>query len=473
MNEYQILIEKNHTSGKIRIGVAGELLASRPFFTIHISHIGELRENVFWATALNPDQVGGFLPNEIEGIKDNEIYCVYVSSEESYQFGTSSPNFDALILKKYFKISEENVVLLSKSEGEAEYDKQRAKNISPLYAEDGHAKNATAFEIVIFFAGINIFHASAMKGISLYPILPGLSNISTHEAVFEYLQIRHNAIIPRGIELPKEKLFYLPMFAIDFHQIFAGSETSAFNFATTTAQDFSNIIASESGDKPYPVFYFILEHASGNWKASATNVDFRGNLLPPLFPSSNPERIEKIHPILQSNPYARLVLELYVQSLAERDKSFRFFRQWALLEMIADNEIKRSPATLLNLDGTNIHLESGDPLTTERKEGKVYAYLRIGSLPATYQGMLNGQTRVLEGALNGIDQGGGVITLWQAVAASYKIRNDVAHDGHFNPNKKSKNDRDSLCKEFFAGQFDFLGNALYHSVWREIFKTKK
>ena len=103
MNEYQILIEKNHTSGKIRIGVAGELLASRPFFTIHISHIGELRENVFWATALNPDQVGGFLPNEIEGIKDNEIYCVYVSSEESYQFGTSSPNFDALILKKYFK----------------------------------------------------------------------------------------------------------------------------------------------------------------------------------------------------------------------------------------------------------------------------------------------------------------------------------------------------------------------------------
>lgn len=470
MSTHRLLIEKGSDSDKLRIGIVGKPIDSRPFLTIHISHMGEVREEIFWATSLSSDKIGQLLPAEIEEIKDGEIYCAYICSEEKNHFKISFPNLNTLILKKYFRTNKGKILFLSEAESEIVINMQREKNISPLYAEDGHSPNAVAFEIVIFFAGIDLFHPSAMQGISLYPITPGLSNSSTYDAVFVHLLLRHNVKIPQGIEVPKEKLFYQPVFAIDFHQIFALTEASAFKFATTMAQDFSTIIASEKGDKPFPILSFILEHETGNWRINPTNFDFRGNLIPPLFPTINSEEIEKIHPILQTRPYARLVLELYVQSLAERDRSFRFLRQWSLLEMIADKEIPASGIPLLNLDGSTIPLESGTPLTTGRKEGKVYAYLRSGSLPPTYQRMFSGQTKVLEGALAGIDQGGGVITLWQAIAASYKIRNDVAHAGRFDPSSKSKNDRDILCKDFYAGQFNFLENALENSVWREIFQ---
>jgi hypothetical protein len=460
------MIERGSGPNKVRLGVAGEATLEKPFFTIHVNHLGKIREETVWCTALNIDQIGTMLPNEIDNVENGCLYCVHIGCSDSYAFSLSTDGRDA-ICTEYFIYNDGVIEKFDESRYKSERKSMASRNLSPLYAEDGHEAGSKAFEIVFFFAGVNIHFPSAMEGVSIFPISPGLSNESTFEAVRQYLLDSHTISIPFGGDL-NDQLIYQPMFSVNFHKIVALTEQSAFAFATRFVQDISTIIASERGDKPFPVLSLILHHENGNWRIDSTKYDFRGNLLPPMFSSANMRRVEYVYPIIKSNPYARLIVELFVQSISERDRSFRFFRQWAILELIADRRITASSTPLLNLDQTQIKLGSGKTLTTERKEGKVYSYLRSGSLTAIYQGTHSGVTRVLEGSAGGVDQGGGVVTLWEAVAASYNIRNEVAHDGRFDISKTPRNARDKLSKEIYSGVFGFMDRATEYAVWKEI-----
>lgn len=466
MSVQSLLINTGSEPGKIRLGIIGSIDAEKPFFTIHVNLLGDAREETVWCTALNTDQVGGYLENQIENISNGAMYCIYVGQEEFYSFNTSAdPNKS--IFKAYFRYENENVTILSEDDYLAKKSAMNEYSLSPIFAPDSGGAEAPAYEVVFFFAGVNIHHHSAMKGISIIPITPGMSNASIFNDLNLYFQERHSIILPTGPELIPH-LRYQPMFSIDFHKIVAPTEHAAFKHATQLAHDICDIIASERGDRPFPVLSLILEYETLNWKIIPTGFDLRGNLLPPLFASTSMERVELLYPIIQAEPYARLTLELYVQALAERDRSFTFFRQWALLEMIADKRVTTSDATLLNLDNSEILLGSGKALTTQRKEGKVYSYLRNGQLSAIYQGTHSGQVRVLEGSAGGVDQGAGVVTLWEAVAATYSIRNEVAHDGRYDFAKVRKSDREKLARELFSGTFGFLEHAVEYAVWREI-----
>jgi len=468
MSMCDLLLETGSAPHQLRIGVDGEPPPTRPFFTIHVTILGDVREEAIWWTALSPEQVGSLHPQEIKNIRDDSMYCAYICCEERYQYG-NAPNIEALLLKQYFRVIENQVLLLPESEGQDERRKQIAQNLSPLFSEEGHESNLTSFEVVVFFVGVYLYFTQAMKGVSLIPISPGLSNDSVFDAVSNYLLERHNVEIPNRDAVERGTL-HQPMFAIDFHQIIAPTEESAFKFALKMAHDFSTVIASERGDKPFHALTFILDRNTGNWRIVPTNFDLRGNILPTIFPHVNAQRIETLYPIIQSRPFARLVLELYVQSLAERDRSFRFLRQWTLLEMIADKRIIPTKTPLVHFDGSPILLDRGKPATTlQRADTKVYAYLRGGQVTSMLQQMPNGSTRVWEVSRGDIDLGGGVVRLWDSVAAAYAIRNDVAHEGRFDLQKQSKNDQDILCKELFTG--GFLDFALENAVQSELSKN--
>lgn len=474
MNFKRILIEPSNEPNRLRLGIDGVPSATHPFFTLHLYHLGEVREELLWWTALNPDQLGAPHPNEIDGLREGDTYCVYVATEESYQL-RNAPNPETLILAQHFSIKNNKVVYLS-DDAAVEIRRKMAENASsPMYAGDGHEPEARAFQVVVFYAGVSIHYESSSKGFTVRPVQPGLSNIAAFQAVADYLLMHHSATIPPEPEL-QPYLRHQPLFSITFHNVISASSDGALKFATQMAGDISTIIASERGDRPFPVLSFILDCTSGNYVISPTNFDLRGNFLPPLFADAHTGRVETLFPIIQSHSFARLILELYTQAQAERDRSFRFFRQWALIEMIADRKIKSTTIPLTNLDGSQINLGSGKPLNTTRKEGKVYAYLRNGELPPIYQGTAGGSARILEGSKGYTSLGTNiekVVSLWAAVAAAYKIRNDVAHDGKFTPYKEPKDDREILCNEFYEGSYGFLGRALEFAVWREIMEHKQ
>lgn len=473
MSFKQVLIVPSSTPNHLRLGVEGSASATHPFFTLHLCHLGEVREEPVWWTALNPDQLGAPHPSEVKGLRDGDIYCVYVAAEETYQL-RDAPNRETLRCAQHFIFNNNEIFLLSDADANEVRRKMIENATLPMYASDGHAPEARAFQIVVFYAGVSVHHVSSSKGYTIRPVDSGLSNIATFDAVAEYLLNNHSITIPTGAEL-QPYLRHQPLFSITFHQVFSITGDGALKFASQMAADISTIIASERGDKPFPVLLLLLDCANGNYNISPTNFDLRGNLLPPLFASTHTERIEKLFPIIQSHPFARLILELFTQALAERDRSFRIFRQWALLEMIADRKVQANNIPLLNSDGSTINLSRGKELNTLRKEGKVYAYLRNSELPPIFQGTAASTVIILEGARAHENYGHNVesvIRLWESVAASYKIRNHVAHDGVFMPYNEPRDGRERLCNDFFRGNFRFLENALEFAVWRELSEFK-
>lgn len=466
MSSLHLLVEMGFEPNTVRVSVSGPPPPEKPFFSMNLSEFSEVREDFFFFSLLTQGEAGSPFSSEMGRVRDGSVYCAYICCNETRQSG-SFPNPDNIALKQCFRISENKIVLLSELEEEAARKKLAELNLLPLYADDGCGSSAKRFEIVFFFAGVNIHFASAMKGVSLIPVAPGLSNSSALHAVSDYLLSRHGVKIPDGEGL-KSWLRFQPVFAMNFHEVVAATEDSAFRFSKRIAHDFSTIIAIDRGYRPFHMLTFVLDIENGSWRAVPTNFDINGNLLPPFSQNGVSERIEGLYPLIQSKPYARLVLELYVQSLAERDKSFCYFKQWSLLEMISDKRIAASNTPLRNLDNSIIVLSDGKPLTTKRKDGKVYAYLRSANLPPIYQRGEDGVMIAVEGSLGCIDSGGGVVSLWDTVAAYYNIRNKVAHEGRFDENKNPANFRDKLCLDFYTGRLGFMDFVLLGIVMREI-----
>lgn len=469
----KIIIEASIKPNQLRIGIEGTPSENHPFFTIHLFHLGEVREELIWWTALNPDQLGTPLKSEIENLHEDGLYCVYIATEETYQI-RNTPNKCTLEFIQHFRFKNKGIHLIDEIGAIEARKKMAEKAISPMYADGGKDHNAKSFQVEVFYAGVSVHNSSSSSGFTIHPIHTKLSNINTFEAVSEYLIKNHAIIIPDRDQI-KPYLNYKPLFSITFHNILSNTADNAIKFAEQTAVDIATIIASERGDRPEKILSLLIDKDSGNYILMPKNFDLRENLAPPLFENEHTQRIEKIFPIINKHPFARLILELFTQALAERDKSFRFFRQWSLLEMIADRKISPTETPLKNLDDSIIMLSKGKPLNTKRKEGKVYAYLRGGNLPPIYQGTLSGSTDILEGSKgpqNFTTNTSKFISLWEAVAACYKIRNAVAHEGIFIQNKEPKNARERLSSEIFDGHFGFLDHALAYAIWKEISEHK-
>jgi hypothetical protein len=462
---YKITLRPGEVLPDLRVVVSGPLAPDRPFFVVHVVHLGRLRNEGIWATALNPEEVGVEPGRPITNLKLGEMYCLYLSTSPENSF-SMEPNPADVVAMSYFRVSD-TLEMLPAGAGEMKLQEQNALRLTPLIADGGEQPDAQQFEVTIFFAGVEVHHASAMEGMSLFPLRPGLSNAGVFEAVEEFLW-KHNTVkVPTEAER-QAVLQYQPMFALTLHEVRARDEDTAVQFALRTGNEVSAIVASERGDMPFTALVFVLDRLTSAWRLIPTRFDIRGNLLPPTFGSTSATLIEKLHPIIRTRPFARLILDLAVQAKAERNRSFRFLRQWSVLEMIADRRVDSSSTPLVNLDGSVISLQSGKALTTERKEGKVYRYLRDGDLPQIFQGLENGTMDVLEGSAGGLDQGNELITLWEAVAAAYKIRNEVAHEGQFDASRPPADARDKLAQRFFQGYFGFMEHAMDYAVSREM-----
>lgn len=439
------------------------LLSGMNFVTIHIFRFVEARQDRVWSTLIPAESIGKIFDTKIENLIDGEIYGAYIGFSAEYIIHLQHrPYFSQPVV--YFMVEKNVVSYLPETRIQQVISNQLAVQETPWIVDDTDASLATTFKIVIFFTGIDIHIPSEMQGVRFFPITPGISNRTTFDAVRSFLSLQHGAQIPDEIGLD-EGLQFQSLYALEICRVLANSEEEALKYSDKLGYDISTILTIERGDRPTPLLTFIRNESNGAWRTIPKAYDFRGNLLAPMDEASI--IVERHLHIVRSQPRSRLVLELYVQSIAERDRSFKFFRQWSLLETIADNNISANNDPIFNLDDTEIRLNSGKILTTSRKEGKVYVYLRNTKLFPILQCMPDGTISQIEGAEKSNFPAHEEFTLWEAISASYKIRNEVAHEGAFKIKNDSTDKIQKLANRFFGGEFDFLRNAVERAVWKE------
>ncbi|MBI6668791.1 hypothetical protein YA0796_20985, partial [Pseudomonas syringae] len=404
----------------------------------------------------------------LEGADDDNIFCIYICSEPKDEFFISSPNHNGLVIKQFFSFANGDITLLENSAGAEKINNQAASNSAPLYADTRDIAKCN-FQVVVFCAGAYIYNTLPLEGITIKPIEKGLNNLPILEAIDKYLLENHTInIFANGKNGPW--LETQPTFAVHFNHVVSASRESALAYTKRTIDYMRDILALDRGDRPYPFITLLLDRDTLNWALYPSTYDFRGNLLAPLFPHSNADQIERLRPVVEKNPFARLVLSLYVQTITEKDRSYKFFRQWSLLEMIAEKYIKTSSTPLKYKDGSIIYREPGKELTTKNNSGKVYSLLCSRSIAQSIQGFSDGTTVVIEGSDGGYNPGGKIISLYLAVAAAYAVRNAVAHEGFYDNLAEPKNEKQELSKMLYNGVYGFLEHWVASVALAEIYK---
>lgn len=465
-----LTLEPSINPNTIFVTVKADIVSERPIFTIHINLLGDIREDPCTCTSLDSSRVGVRIELPLQIGSEKSMYCCYLCNEPIDEYMIHYPNNNALLFKQYFFIKNGVIELADDAAGEEKRKAQASLNQACIYTDSNNTGDMK-FQVVVFCAGAYLDTALLTKGISIIPLNPGISNISIFEATKEYLLNNHNVDIffNNGY---KAMLTYEPAFVIRFNRLISISLASALKYVETQISYISNILAFERGNKPYAFLTMILDLDTHKVTFNPKSSDYRGNLIGSLFPNVNADAIENLYPIIKSNPFARLVLDLYVQIINERDPSYKFFRQWSLLEVVADKYVKKNGSELIDSDGKVIYAYGTTKQTTRNKAGMVYELLRSRGIKQINQGFNEGPDRVIAGSGGGSDLGGGVITLYEAVEAAYNIRNEVAHDGLYDVSKPAKNKKEELSLLFYKGQFGFLEHAVRHIAEPEIFKAQ-
>ncbi|MEE1991499.1 hypothetical protein QPL90_08240 [Pseudomonas syringae pv. syringae] len=460
-----LIIEQGSGPGHIRITINGKALQDRPYYTIHIARLGEAREDVIFSTGLYVNQIGVPLEVTLDTHLDTDVYCVYIGAEPNYEWLISFVNPSTTITHRFFSIYENSVRLLSAEDGDNKRSEQLGFLNTPLHAIEDVIESKN-FQVVIFCAGIHLYYRSPMKGVCLLPIEPGLSNSSVFEAFSDYLFQSHR-IDPAILKNQKYQL-YQPTFAIHFSHIVSDTLENAIAYADEQARYINSVLSIERGDKPYPLLTLWIDRDTGALDFIPKSTFSSAVISAPLIPSTSSNQIQKFYQIIKHDPYARLVLELYVQTIAERDHPYKFLRQWSLLEFIADKHIEVSNTTITDHEGNEIYSSPGRKLTTKDKAGKVYELLKCRGIGQVNQGLSNGHTDIIAGANGAHSHDEKVISLYDAVAASYKIRNAVAHAGTYSLDNTPRTPIEGLAQRFFLGEFGFLDYAVDYIALPEI-----
>ncbi|WP_232917526.1 hypothetical protein, partial [Pseudomonas syringae] len=81
-----LILESSIKDKTICVGVDGEVVPEIPFYTIHISSLGRIREDVIFSTILSSSRLGERIEARLERADDDNIFCIYICSEPKDEF---------------------------------------------------------------------------------------------------------------------------------------------------------------------------------------------------------------------------------------------------------------------------------------------------------------------------------------------------------------------------------------------------
>jgi hypothetical protein len=337
-----------------------------------------------------------------------------------------------------------------------------------LVTEQALSRGGNVYTMTIFYVGANVGTVQHMRGMSMAPLSLG----SGAEGVVGPALVHLRECFGTDF-LPQQSILDQyrqdnPMFAVHFHNIRALDQADAISLARSEAHDIATMVAVERGARPEPVLAY-LANASGYVLFPVNDHVRRRNFIGPLFSDAHARMVEEYQPKLRRSPKARLVVELYVQALAENDHGFKLFRYWSLLETIAIRHVPRG-VPVYELTGAPI-MKGSVQRTTDEKSARVYEYLRSVSLPAQSLATLwsDGRSVHVEGQAPMMsDATTKVISLWEMVDAFYQIRNAVGHEGEFDAIETGRDPAKAISSYLYAAGRDVLEDAARTSVFTEL-----
>lgn len=126
-----------------------------------------------------------------------------------------------------------------------------------------------------------------------------------------------------------------PCLVIHFPNVFASDPEEAFKYVRGTSEVLRLLIALDSGSSPRFLLAGIIEEGKGaHWLFDVGN--YRGNLIAPFFPSDF--RLNQYLEMLDNKPELKFFISLYADACLERVSDLSYFRYWALLESVAQNQ---------------------------------------------------------------------------------------------------------------------------------------
>jgi len=256
--------------------------------------------------------------------------------------------------------------------------------------------------------------------------------------------------------------------AVLFHRVNASDETDALSYVANQAEDVVTIIGLDRGFKPVPFAAFVFDGV--NYHGHFYYGRYTGNLLSPFNPGQVGASIEKYLPKIRKSPRARLLLETYAQATSEKDYAFRYFRYWALLELIAKDVVASDTENIFDAQGNIINDSFGKAVTTRGAAAKVYKYLFEAGSGSTSASVDNGSASLTfhietntPVQANPSDE---VFSMWSVVGALYETRNQVAHTGTFVPEVNAPSgSRLALASRFYNHPSELLFRFLKDETW--------
>lgn len=321
--------------------------------------------------------------------------------------------------------------------------------------------NTKEFKVLVFGVGCLLHTIQELNGYTIYPLNKGLDYSNLNNAVNHFLNEKFNFQIPLNPKIDEAFQKSTPLFVIDYHRVKALDEKDALMHCNVLSQTIFSILGLKKGQRPNIFATVVIDKIGLNYLYHFQFPGYGGNLVSEFSPTATANLIDKIFPLLSSNPWLKLIIDNHAFALNEDNIDLKYFRFWAVLELIAKKEIKNDNLNLLLANKQHIVDEKRNDLKTNTAFRKVYYYIyncnfqkfisscQVPGLEFSYMFEMN-EYEESEASTE-------KITLWEALNAIYAIRNAAAHQGKFIIEVAQKgNWKDQLAAKYYALPFNLL-----------------
>lgn len=395
------------------------------------------------------------------------------SEQEAIAF---DPVFFAVQTAVEVPLLSQEVVELSNEMGRrrAAYMRQPIKTTK---AEE-NTPSVKQFRVLIFGVGCLLHATQQLEGYSIRPLGTGLSHRRMHEIVNTALEEEEIEGLEFREETEEQFERSTPVFRVLYTTVEAVDHNDALDHCRAHANLLFQILGLDRGQMPREFACVASEYGSNRRWHLYQMPGYRGNLLSDFNPVSTANRIERLLPKLQGDPFTRLLIKTYADATAELDYGFSLLRYWSVMELVADKNIAKDGAALTHPNGTPILNRKGNPKTTNSKHGRVYVYILANGAfkeHGTYTENGSQKSYIVGGESSdpAYTLTTELIPLWDLVRAVYAIRNAVAHEGQFDLDKAMTGDAHQklaarLKKSSHPDPLSFIKQQAQLVLWREV-----
>lgn len=206
-----------------------------------------------------------------------------------------------------------------------EFYAKRARRVKTRF-EVGELPPTITTQVAYLFTGMLIHTPQHCKGYSILPYSQGLPPTSYHAALNSFTNEFFATTFNLTPQQEREFSTGRPLAAVVFHEIGAQSIDAAMEGTRGLVENIVKAIAFDRGQTP-EAFACIVAHGL-NLTMWLLGHSYSGNLIPHFGPTHTGAEVERFVRAMEASPFAKLLVELYIQATAEHDAYFRFFRRW-------------------------------------------------------------------------------------------------------------------------------------------------